>query len=86
MCGIPHHAAEAYDRQAAQARAKVAIATNSKKPARQTGQTRVTQILSPGTHFDAHLLQAERNIFWRRFASDGKFGLALLDLTTATSR
>src|SRR5476651_808523 len=42
----------------------------------------VTQILSPGTHFDTHLLQAERNNFLAALCSDGKFGLALVDLTT----
>ncbi len=49
----------------------------------------VTQILSPGTHFDAHILNAGRNNFLASIcpAGDGTtpsdgFGLALIDLTT----
>ena len=43
----------------------------------------VTQILSPGTHFDAHILHAERNNFLAAICSENsKFGLAFVDLTT----
>src|ERR1019366_4623978 len=43
----------------------------------------VTQILSPGTHFDERILVAERNNFLAAIYPLGKtFGLALVDLTT----
>jgi DNA mismatch repair protein MutS len=43
----------------------------------------VTQILSPGTHFDERMLVAERNNFLAAVCLSGKiFGLALVDLTT----
>src|SRR5208337_2079941 len=43
----------------------------------------VTQILSPGTHFDERMLVAERNNFLAAVYPSGKmFGLALVDLTT----
>jgi DNA mismatch repair protein MutS len=43
----------------------------------------VTQILSPGTHFDERMLVAERNNFLAAVFPSGKiFGLALVDLTT----
>src|SRR6266550_5692685 len=43
----------------------------------------VTQILSPGTHFDERMLVAERNNFLATVYPGGKlFGLALVDLTT----
>src|SRR5664280_2284241 len=46
-------------------------------------QREVTQILSPGTHFDERMLVAERNNFLAAVNPSGKtFGLALVDLTT----
>ncbi|MGH7967649.1 MAG: DNA mismatch repair protein MutS, partial [Limisphaerales bacterium] len=43
----------------------------------------VTQIISPGTHFDERLLAAERNNFLAALFAAGKtFGLAFADLTT----
>jgi DNA mismatch repair protein MutS len=43
----------------------------------------VTQILSPGTHFDERMLTAERNNFLAAVCPAGRtFGLALADLTT----
>src|SRR5205823_6272861 len=43
----------------------------------------VTQILSPGTHFDERMLTAERNNFLAAVVAVGKtFGLAFTDLTT----
>jgi DNA mismatch repair ATPase MutS len=45
----------------------------------------VTQILSPGTHFDERMLSAERNNYLAAVAKNGKcFGLALVDLTTGS--
>src|ERR1039457_678619 len=43
----------------------------------------VTQILSPGTHFDERMLKAERNNFLAAVYPAGRtFGLAFVDLTT----
>jgi DNA mismatch repair protein MutS len=43
----------------------------------------VTQILSPGTHFDERILKAERNNFLAAVYPAGRtFGLAFVDLTT----
>src|ERR1017187_5267133 len=83
MCGIPHHAAEGYIGKLLKHGRKVAICDQLEEA--QPGKLvkrDVTQILSPGTHFDTHLLQAERNNFLAAICSDGKFGLALVDLTT----
>ena len=47
----------------------------------------VTQILSPGTHFDERLLAAERNNFLAAVYPAGKFtGIAVVDLTTGDFR
>ncbi len=83
MCGIPHHAAEGYIGKLLKHGRKVAICdqVEEARPG-QLVKRDVTHILSPGTHFDAHLLQAEQNNFLAAICHDGKFGLALVDLTT----
>jgi DNA mismatch repair protein MutS len=83
MCGIPHHAAEAYVGKLLRHGRKVAICDQLEdaRPGKLVDRD-VTQILSPGTHFDAHLLHAERNNFLAAICSGGRFGLALVDLTT----
>ncbi len=84
MCGIPHHAAENYIGKLLRAGKKVALCDQLETP--QPGKLvprDVTQILSPGTHFDSHLLHAERNNFLAALCTTGKkIGLALVDLTT----
>ncbi|MGO9527216.1 MAG: DNA mismatch repair protein MutS [Verrucomicrobiia bacterium] len=83
MCGIPHHAAEAYIGKLLRQGRKVAICDQLEeaRPGKLVDRD-VTQILSPGTHFDAHLLHAERNNFLAAICGGDKFGLALVDLTT----
>ncbi len=84
MCGIPFHAFNTYIGRLLRAGRKVAICeqTEEAKPG-QLVKREVTQILSPGTHFDERMLQAERNNYIAAVAKNGKtFGLALVDLTT----
>ena len=84
MCGLPYHAANAYIGRLLKAGRKVAICeqTEEAKPGKLVNRE-VTQILSPGTHFDERMLVAERNNFLAAVCSAGKtFGLALVDLTT----
>src|SRR6185295_892886 len=61
MCGIPHHAANGYIARLLKAGKKVAICDQLEeaKPGKLV-QREVTQILSPGTHFDERILAAER--------------------------
>ncbi len=84
MCGIPFHAANAYISRLLKAGKKVAICdqTEEAKPG-QLVKRAVTQILSPGTHFDERMLTAERNNFLGSvYQSGGNYGLAFIDLTT----
>ena len=84
MCGLPHHAANGYIARILKAGRKVAICdqTEEARPGKLV-QREVTQILSPGTHFDERMLVAERNNFLAAVYPSGKiFGLALVDLTT----
>jgi len=84
MCGLPHHAANAYIGRLLKAGRKVAICDQLEeaRPGKLV-KREVTQILSPGTHFDERMLVAERNNFLAAIYPPGKtFGLALVDLTT----
>jgi DNA mismatch repair protein MutS len=84
MCGLPHHAANAYIGRLLKAGRKVAICDQLEdaRPGKLV-KREVTQILSPGTHFDERMLVAERNNFLAAIYPLGKtFGLALVDLTT----
>src|SRR5580698_4473274 len=86
MCGIPFHAANNYISRILKAGRKVAICdqVEEARPG-QLVKREVTQILSPGTHFDERLLAAERNNFLAAIYAPGKtFGLALVDLTTGS--
>ena len=84
MCGLPHHAANGYIARILKAGRKVAICDQLEdaRPGKLV-KREVTQILSPGTHFDERMLVAERNNFLAAVYPSGKiFGLALVDLTT----
>src|ERR1017187_7138128 len=84
MCGLPHHASNAYIGKLLKAGRKVAICDQLEdaRPGKLV-KREVTQILSPGTHFDERMLVAERNNFLAAIYPLGKtFGLALVDLTT----
>ena len=88
MCGIPFHAANAYISRLLKAGRKVAVCEQLEeaKPG-QLVKREVTQILSPGTHFDERMLSAERNNYLAAVAKSGQsYGLALVDLTTGNFR
>src|SRR3989441_9554534 len=84
MCGIPFHAANAYIGRLLRAGKKVAICdqVEEARPG-QLVKREVTQILSPGTHFDERMLTAERNNFLAAiYPLSQHFGVAVVDLTT----
>jgi DNA mismatch repair protein MutS len=84
MCGIPFHAANTYIGRLLKAGKKVAICdqVEEARPG-QLVKREVTQILSPGTHFDERMLTAERNNFLAAVYPNARsFGLAFADLTT----
>src|SRR6202012_5719361 len=83
MCGIPFHAANGYIARLLKAGRKVAICEQLEE-ARPGALVKreVTQILSPGTHFDDRLLAPDRNNFLAALCCVNKiFGLAVADLT-----
>ncbi|MEN9675915.1 MAG: hypothetical protein RIS76_1811 [Verrucomicrobiota bacterium] len=88
MCGLPYHAANTYIGRILRHGRKVALCdqTEDAKPGKLVARE-VTAILSPGTHFDERLLQAERNNFLASvYAHGSAFGLACVDLTTGDFR
>ena len=88
MCGIPFHAADNYIGKLLQAGCKVAMCEQTEEavPGKLVNRE-VTQILSPGTHFDEQILTAERNNYLAALSRQGKvFGLAVIDLTTGDFR
>jgi DNA mismatch repair protein MutS len=88
MCGIPFHAANSYIGRLLKAGRKVAICEQLEeaRPG-QLVKREVTQILSPGTHFDERMISAERNNFLAAICATGKiYGLAVVDMTTGSFR
>jgi DNA mismatch repair protein MutS len=88
MCGIPFHAANTYISRLLKAGRKVAICEQLEdaRPG-QLVKREVTQILSPGTHFDERILSAEKNNFLAAGCASGKaFAIAVVDLTTGNFR
>jgi len=84
MCGIPYHATGNYMAKLLQAGRKVAICDQieTARPG-QLVKREITQIISPGAHFDERMLEAERNNFLIAVAVSGnRFGVAAIDLTT----
>src|SRR5437879_10409506 len=84
MCGVPFHAANAYIGRLLRAGRKVAICDQMEeaRPG-QLVKREVTQILSPGTHFDERMLTAEKNNFLAAvYPLDKTFGQAVVGMTT----
>jgi DNA mismatch repair protein MutS len=89
MCGIPHHSHEGYIRRLIKAGKRVAICDQVGEPkAGQIVQREVSQIVSPGTVADLHMLDAKRNNFLAAIhpGAKGGHGFAFVDLTTGDFR
>jgi DNA mismatch repair protein MutS len=93
MCGVPHHAAEAYIGKLIRKGFKVAICEQMEDPRlarKQIGtklvRREVTRVVTPGTAADA-LLGSEENTFLAALAQVGdRVGFAALDLSTGEFR
>lgn len=84
MCGLPYHAAGGYIARLLKAGFKVAICEQVEEPKPgKLVKREITQIISPGTHFDERMLAAEKNNYLAGAVVLNKtIGLAVLDLTT----
>jgi DNA mismatch repair protein MutS len=95
MCGVPFHAAESYIGRLIKAGHRVAICDQTSEPSPgKIVERKVTQIISPGTVSDFHLLESSRNNFLAAVAAEARhsigqkerYGLALLDVSTGEFR
>lgn len=86
MCGVPHHAAEAYQSKLIEKGYKVAICEQVEDPKMVKGVVKreVTKLLTPGTLMNSNLLAEKENNYLLAFATDGNstFGIARCDLST----
>lgn len=88
MCGVPHHAAEAYLAKLIKAGKRVAIAEQTSDP--QPGkivEREISQIISAGTIDDLNLLDSARpNYLAAVFRARGRYGLAFVEHSTGEFR
>ncbi len=85
MCGVPHHAAEAYIGRLIEAGYKVAICEQMEppRPGRKVVRREVVRVITPGTILEPEFLEAKRNNYLIALAAQGKsIGLAMLDVST----
>jgi DNA mismatch repair protein MutS len=84
MCGVPHHALEAYLAKLIRAGKKAAICDQMEDPSQAKGIVRreVTRVVTPGTVTEDEILDAARNNYLAALHLGKAFGLALLDLST----
>ena len=87
MCGVPHHALDAYLAKLLAAGLKVAICDQVEDPAQAKGLVRreVTRVVTPGTVSDPGLLDGKEENLLAGLTWDGQGGAgAFLDLSTGT--
>ena len=87
MCGVPHHALEAYLGKLLAAGFKVAICDQVEDPAQAKGLVKreVTRVVTPGTVSDPGLLDGKEESFLAGLVWDRESGAgAFLDLSTGT--
>ena len=86
MCGVPHHALDAYLARLVRKGYRVAICDQVEDPRKAKGivKREVTRVVSPGTFTDAGYLDARESAFLASIAQAGtdRWGLALLDVST----
>ncbi|MFT5123490.1 MAG: DNA mismatch repair protein MutS [Kiritimatiellia bacterium] len=85
MCGVPYHSAQGYLAKLIRAGVKVAICEQIEDPSESKGIVKrdITRIITPGTVLEEQVLESNRNNFLAGLhQKDGRFGLAMLDLST----
>ncbi len=85
MCGVPHHAVEAYIGKLLEAGLKVAICDQVENPAEAKGLVRreVTRVMTPGTVSTPGLLEGKEEVLLASLTWNGAGGAgAFLDVST----
>ena len=90
LCGVPFHSANPYIAKLIEAGEKVAICEQVEDPKSAKGivKREVTKVITPGLVVDADSLQPKENNYLVALAptSEGKWGLAYLDISTGEFR
>jgi DNA mismatch repair protein MutS len=89
MCGIPHHAAQAYIAPLIERGFRVAICEQVEDPAKAKGLVKrdVVRVITPGVVVDTEILDAKLNNFLMAlYFRQDRYGLAHLDISTGTFR
>ncbi|MEY4480378.1 MAG: mismatch repair protein MutS [Bacillota bacterium] len=85
MCGVPHHAAEAYISRLVSKGYKVAICEQTEDPATAKGVVKreIVRIVTPGTVMEEKALNGTNNVFIVGLtAEEGLIGFSACDITT----
>lgn len=85
MCGIPHHAANIYITRLINKGYKVAIGEQLEDPSSTKGIVKrgIVKIITPGTYTDSEFLDdTKNNYIMSIFIHDGRFGVAISDVST----
>src|ERR1043166_4488523 len=85
MCGVPFHAMDGYLARLVKKGFRVAICEQVEDPKKAKGLVRreVVRVVSPGTLTDGNYLDAREPAYLMSIANaNGRFGVALLDLST----
>ena len=85
MCGVPHHAADAYVARLVKKGFRVAICEQTEDPKKAKGLVKreVVRVVSPGTLTDAAYLEAREPAYLMSIATAGDlYGVGLIDLST----
>lgn len=85
MCGVPHHAADAYINRLLKNGRKVAIVEQMEDPRKAKGMVKreLVRIITPGTVLAPEALEARRNNYLAALSgTQGRYGLAVAELTT----
>ena len=85
MCGVPHHAVDAYLSKLVNRGYKVAVCEQLEDPRQAKGIVKrdVTRIVTPGTNLNMQALDETRNNYLMCvFYTDDKSGISVADVTT----
>ena len=88
LAGIPYHALDSYLAKLIRHGYRVAICDQLEDPKAARGLVKrgVVRVVSPGTVVEGALLDAGHNFLAAALESDGRYGLALLDISTGDFR
>lgn len=87
MCGVPYHSSDSYLKRLIKAGKKVAICEQTEEAGASKGIVKrdITSVITPGTVLEPTALESTRNNYLAALVHQkGKFGLAILDISTGT--